>query len=88
MMASANVMMWLGAFGRSRWLVGGACVVSVAEWWSFGGDFGDGGSGAGFVDDALVGGVGGDEGLDGRVVHGAGQPTADLVDQGDRVVAE
>jgi hypothetical protein len=36
--------------------------------WLLGGDFGDGGSGAGLVDDRLVGGVGGDEGLDGEVV--------------------
>ena len=32
-------------------------------------DLGDRGSGAGFVDDRLVAGVGGDEGLDGEVVH-------------------
>jgi len=33
-------------------------------------------------------GVGGDQGLDGEVVHRSGQATGDLVDQGDRVVAE
>ena len=38
----------------------------------FGGDFGDGGAGGGLVDDVAVGGVGGDEGLDGEVVHGSG----------------
>ena len=40
------------------------------------------------VDDGLVGGECGDEGLDGEVVDRAGQPAGDLVDQGDRVVGE
>src|SRR5262249_27678869 len=53
-----------------------------------GGDLGDGGSGAGFVDECLLAGEGGDEGLDGEVVHGSGQASGDLVDQGDRVGAE
>jgi len=38
----------------------------------FGGDLGDGGSGGGVVDDCLLGGVGGDECLDGEVVDRAG----------------
>ncbi len=38
----------------------------------FGGDLGDGGAGGGLVDDGLVRGVGGDEGLQGEVVHRAG----------------
>jgi len=63
-------------------------VFTVSVWWSFCRDFGDGGSGAGFVDDGLVGGVGGDQGLDGEVVHCSGESAADLVDQGERVVAE
>ena len=63
-------------------------VVTVSGWWSLCRDLGDGGSGGGFVDDGLVGGERGDEGLDGEVVHRAGQPAADLVDQGDRVVGE
>ena len=42
----------------------------------------------GFVDDCLVGGVGGDEGLDGEVVHRPGQAAGDLVDQRGRVIAE
>jgi len=33
-------------------------------------------------------GVGGDQGLDGEVVHRPGQSAGDLVDQRDRVVAE
>ena len=37
---------------------------------------------------ALLGGVGGDEGLDGEVVHRPGESARDLVDQGGGVVAE
>jgi hypothetical protein len=40
--------------------------------WLFGGDLGDGGAGGGLIDDALVGGVGGDEGLQGEVVDRPG----------------
>ena len=92
-MASLMVMMYCG-MGRPRRRGRRGLVVVVSGWWSgcrvwsFGGDFGDGGSGAGFVDDGLVGGVGGDEGLDGEVVHRSGQAAGDLVDQGDGVVAE
>jgi hypothetical protein len=43
------------------------------------------GAGAGLVDDALVGGVGGDEGLDGQVVEPGVQPTAAF--RVDRVIA-
>ena len=53
-------------------LRGVGLVVRLSPTGSFGGDFGDGGSGAGFVDDRLVGGVGGDQGLDGEVVHRSG----------------
>ena len=63
------------------WCRGGVQGVAGG---SFGGDFGDGGAGAGFVDDGLVAGVGGDEGLDGEVVHRAGQAAGDLVDQRGR----
>ncbi len=62
-------------------------MVALSGWWSFCGDFGDGGAGAGFVDDGFLGGVGGDEGLDGEVVHRPWQASGDLVDQGERVVA-
>jgi len=36
------------------------------------GGFGDGGAGGALVDDSFAGGVGGDEGLEGEVVDGAG----------------
>ena len=62
----------------------GPLVCLVAAWWSVCGDFG----GGGFVDDGLAFGVGGDEGLDGEVVDGAGQAAAGGVDQGGGVVAE
>lgn len=70
-----------GVFGRR----GVAVLVGVSL---FGGDFGDGGSRGGLVDDGFAGGVGGDEGLNGDVVDGAGGAAADLVDQRGRVVAE
>jgi hypothetical protein len=63
-------------------------VFMVSWWWSLCRDLGDGGSGAGFVDDRFVGCEGGDEGLDRQVVHRPGQAAGDLVDQSDRVVAE
>jgi hypothetical protein len=63
-------------------------VVSVVSSWSFGGDLGDGGTGRGFVDDCFLGGVGGDEGLEGEVVDRRGQAACDLVDEGDGVVGE
>ena len=56
--------------------------------WSLGGDLGDRGPGGGLVDDGLAVGVGGDEGLDGQLVHGAGQPAGDLVDQRGVVVGD
>jgi len=40
-------------------------VVRVSGWCSFGRDLGDGGPGGVLVDDGLVGGERGDEGLDG-----------------------
>src|SRR5680860_1212682 len=61
---------------------GGAVVVMVSWWWSFCRDFGDGGSGRGFVDDGFAGGERGDEGLDGEVVDRSGDASADLRDQG------
>src|SRR6478735_540016 len=73
---------------------GGAVVVVLAVWCSpwrgglFGGDFSDGGAGGGFVDDCFVRGVGRDEGLQGKVVHGAWQSSAGLVDEVGGVVAE
>ena len=76
---------------------GGALVVVLAVWcarcrrsWGalFGGDFGDGGAGGGFVDDCFVGGVGRDEGLQGEVVDGAWESSAGLVDEVGGGVAE
>lgn len=55
---------------------------------SFGVDLGDCGSGGFVVDDGCFGGVGGDEGLDGDVVHGAGQSSCGFVDAGGGVVGE
>ena len=52
------------------------------------GVFGDCGPGGLLVDDDFAGGVGGDQGLDGEVVHGAGVTTGGRVDEGGRVVAE
>src|SRR6516162_5875478 len=51
------------------------------------GDFGDGRAGGCLVDDGFAGGVGGDEGLDGEVVDGAGVAAGGGVDEGDGVVA-
>lgn len=45
-----------------------------------GGDFGGGDAGGGLVDDALLFGCGGDEGLDGEVVHRSREASRDLVD--------
>ncbi|CKW26396.1 Uncharacterised protein [Mycobacterium tuberculosis] len=63
-------------------------VFGVSVWCSVCRDFGDGGAGGGFVDDGLVGGEGGDEGLQGEVVDRAGVAPAGLVDQPDGVVGE
>jgi hypothetical protein len=52
------------------------------------GEFGDGGAGAGFVDDGFAVGEGGEEGVDGDVVDDAGVAAAGLVDEGDGVVGE
>jgi hypothetical protein len=78
----------LGVKKPRRWGSGRGLVFRVALWCSFGGDFGDGGAGGGFVDDGFVGGEGCDEGLDGEVVDGAGVAAAGLVDQGGGVVGE
>jgi len=51
-------------------------------------DFGDGGAGGGFVDDGLVGGVGGDEGLQAEVVDRAGVAAGGVVDEVGGVVGE
>src|SRR5664279_4330696 len=65
-----------------------AVLLVMLAWRSFSGDLGDGGAGAGLIDDGFVGGVGGDEGLDREVVHRSREAAGDLVDQGERVVAE
>ena len=69
---------------------GGAGVVGVSRRWSgcrglgvvVG--FGDRGSGAGFVDEVLAGGAGGDERGEGEAVDGAGFAAAGFVDERDR----
>ena len=63
-------------------------VCVVARWWSVCRDLGDGGAGALLIDDVLAGGPGGDQGLGGEVVDGAGQAAGGVVDEGDGVVAE
>jgi hypothetical protein len=52
------------------------------------GGFGDGGAGAGFIDDGFVVGAGGEQGGEAEVVDGAGFAAAVGVDEGDGVVAE
>src|SRR6476646_3636707 len=75
--------------GSGRGLGGGAGGVLIAVTpWLFGGDFGDGGAGGGFVDDCFVRCVGRDKGLQGKVVHGAWQSSAGVVDEVGGVVAE
>ena len=66
MVATRWVGMWSGRVEVIVWSWHRRCLCL------FGGDFGDCGSGGGFVDDRFLGGVGGDEGLDGEVVDGAG----------------
>jgi hypothetical protein len=52
------------------------------------GGFGDRGSGAGFVDEVLVGDAGGDERGDGEPVDAAGFAAAGVVDEADGVVGK
>src|SRR6516165_8555393 len=52
------------------------------------GDFCDGGSGGGVVDEVLAGAGGGDQGGGADVVDGPGFPAGGLVDLGDRVVGD
>jgi hypothetical protein len=61
-------------------------VVRVSGWCSFCRDLGDGGACGGFVDDGLIRGERGDEGLDGEVVDRSGVAAAGLVDQRGGVV--
>jgi hypothetical protein len=63
-------------------------VCVLAEWWSVCRDLGDRGAGAGFVDDGFTAGPGGDQGLGGEVVDGAGQAAGGVVDEGGGIVAE
>ncbi len=64
---------------RATNLVHGRVVAAEAR-------FGDCGSGAGVIDEAFVGGAGGDERGDGEVVDTAWFAAAGVVDEGDRVV--
>ena len=63
-------------------------VFSVSVWCSLCRDFGDGDAGGGFIDDGLVLGERGDQGLQGEVVDRAGIAAAGLVDQCGGVVGE
>src|SRR6266568_2353142 len=73
---------------------GGAVVVGLSWWWSgcrgqvVGGGFGDGGSGAGFVDEGFVVRACGDEGGEGEVVDASWFPACAGVDEVDRVLGE
>jgi hypothetical protein len=61
----------------------------VSWWWKVcRGLLGDGGAGGGFVGDGLAGGVGGEQGVDGQPVDGAGQAAGVGVDGADGVVGE
>ena len=51
-------------------------------------DLGDGGAGGGLVDEVLAGGEGGDEGLQGEVVDGAGVAAPGGVDEVHGVLGE
>jgi hypothetical protein len=68
------VMMWWWHEKAPPAMPAGLCVRVVvvvfrlSRWSSLCCHFGDGCAGAGFVDDVLLAGVGGDEGLDGEVV--------------------
>src|SRR6266511_3109954 len=63
-------------------------MVRLSAWCLFGRGFGHGGAGGGLVDDALVGGEGGQQGLDGEVVDRARVAAAGLVQQRGGVVGE
>jgi len=63
-------------------------VVVLSVWSLVCRDLGDGGAGGGLVDDALVGGERGDEGLDREVVYRSREAATDLVNEVCGVVAE
>src|SRR6266511_1112918 len=63
-------------------------MVRLSACCSLGRGFGDGGAGGGLVDDAFVGGEGGQQGLQGEVVDRAGVATAGLLQQLGGVVGE
>ena len=63
-------------------------VFGVSGWCSVCRDFGNGCAGGGFIDDGLVCGECGDEGLQGEVVDGSRIAPAGLVDQCGGVVGE
>src|SRR6266542_3954683 len=80
------VSVWGSPAGR---VPGGASVFVVAGWWSVcRGELGEGGAGAGLVDDGLVVGERGEEGVDGEVVDDSGVAAAGLVDERDGVVGD
>jgi hypothetical protein len=66
----------------------GSVVFGVSVCCSVCRDFGDGCAGGGFVDDGVVGGERGDEGLQGEVVDRAGMAPAGPMDERDSVVGE
>ena len=63
-------------------------VFGVSVWCSVRRDFGDGCAGCGFVDDGLVGGERGDEGLECEVVDRARGSRGWSGERGDGVVGE
>jgi hypothetical protein len=63
-------------------------VFGVSGWCSFRRDFGDGCAGGGFVDDGLIGGERGDEGLERKVVDRTRVTRAGLMNEADRVVGQ
>lgn len=67
---------------RGRWCSG------CRGWCSARRDFGNGCTGGRFIDDGLVGGEGGDEGLERKVVDRARITPAGLMNERDRVVGE
>jgi hypothetical protein len=81
-------MSMCGHFRPRRLGAGGAVVCVVAWWWSVCRYLGDGGAGALLVDDVLASCPGGDQGLGGEVVDGAGQAAGGVVDQRDGVAEQ
>src|SRR5882757_10881485 len=83
--ANAPSSGWTAGRSSERWRLGRhgvAKIVGSVE------DFGDRGADGGLVDEGLVGGERGDQGLQGEVVHRAGETAGGGVDQVDGVLGE